>query len=157
MGHTKKGCSYYLVHTCERTCSDCRASPPCVSSVIRLPCVLCNRHFRSQACFDNHENKRRGKNKKNTACELRKCGTCCALITLKSTNVRNGSLSSVMRKNSCHLLFLSTLMKKPISNEHLLYYSMIFRLPRIRNGLISQLCISLISRVYNSSVPNARL
>ena len=50
-----KVCRYDVVHTCEQTCSDCMASPPCVSAGIRIPYDLCNRHFMSQACFDNHK------------------------------------------------------------------------------------------------------
>jgi len=40
-----KGCSYEVVHTCEQTFSDCIVSPPCVTTGIRIPCDLCNRHI----------------------------------------------------------------------------------------------------------------
>ena len=53
---------------------------PCISAGLRIPCNLCNRHFRSQTCFDNHKKKTQGNRK--SACELRKCcGTCDAMIT----------------------------------------------------------------------------
>jgi len=49
-----KDCRYGASHTCEQTCSDCMVSPPCKYAGPRIPCELCNRHFRSQTCFDNH-------------------------------------------------------------------------------------------------------
>jgi hypothetical protein len=50
-----KICSRDIMHTCDQTCSDCMASPPCVQAGVRIPCTDCNRHFRSQACFANHK------------------------------------------------------------------------------------------------------
>jgi hypothetical protein len=49
-----KGCRRDSMHTCDQTCSDCMASPPCVQAGVRIPCADCNRHFRSQSCFVNH-------------------------------------------------------------------------------------------------------
>ena len=45
------GCTYSLAHTYEQTCSDCMVRP-CISAGPRIPCDLCNRHFRSQKFFD---------------------------------------------------------------------------------------------------------
>jgi hypothetical protein len=50
-----KGCSRDAIHTCDQTCSDCMASPPCVQAGVRIPCADCKRHFRSQSCFANHK------------------------------------------------------------------------------------------------------
>jgi hypothetical protein len=50
-----RGCKSDVVHTCDLSCSDRMTSPPCVSAGNRIACDLCNRHFRSQICFDNHK------------------------------------------------------------------------------------------------------
>ena len=90
-----KGCKYGVVHTCEQTRRDSMVSPPCISAGPRVPCNLCNRHFRSQTYFDNDKNKRQGKSEKKSACELRKCfGTCGALI---AQNTRECNKQHVMR------------------------------------------------------------
>ena len=43
-----EGCKYGLVHSCIHTCSDCMLIPPCISAGPRIPCDLCNRHFRTR-------------------------------------------------------------------------------------------------------------
>ena len=76
-----KGCKCGVVHKREQTFSDYMVSSPCISAGLRIPCDLCNRHFRRETCFDNHKRKTQGK-RKNSACELWKCcATCGALIT----------------------------------------------------------------------------
>jgi hypothetical protein len=52
-----KGCLREM-HTCDQTCSDCMVGHPCVQAGVLIPCVYCNRHFRSQTCFVNHKLKR---------------------------------------------------------------------------------------------------
>ena len=90
-----KCCKYGVVHTCEQTCNDCMVSPPCLSAGPTNQFDLCNRHFRSQTCFNNHKNKTQGKSRKKSAYQLRKCcGTCGALITYK--------------KHECNKLFCVT-------------------------------------------------
>jgi len=42
-------------HNCDQSCSECMTSSTCVFEGIRIPCDECNRHFRSQKCFDNHK------------------------------------------------------------------------------------------------------
>ena len=37
-----KGCSRDITLTCDRSCSDCMASPPFVSAGVRIPCADCN-------------------------------------------------------------------------------------------------------------------
>jgi hypothetical protein len=69
-----KGCRRDIMHTCYQICSDCMESPPCVQSGVRIPCVDCNRHFRSQACFANHNFK---KGNKKSVCERKRfCRSC---------------------------------------------------------------------------------
>ena len=69
-----KGCHSDVTHTFEQTCNSCMASPPCVVTGVRIPCAVCDRHFRSQTCFANH-NRRIGNNR--AVCERkRQCGTC---------------------------------------------------------------------------------
>jgi len=70
-----KGCDFGAIHVCDQRCSDCMASPRFVSAGIRIPCDLCNRHFRSRECFENHK-KTQGKIKKS-ACDIRKCCVTC--------------------------------------------------------------------------------
>jgi hypothetical protein len=45
-------------HLCDQTCPCCMVCPPCIETGNRIPCLECNRHFRSQTCFNNHKNKR---------------------------------------------------------------------------------------------------
>ena len=72
-----KGCDVGAAHVCDQRCSDCMMSPPCVSAGIRIPCDLCNRHFRSREYFENHKKKTQGKIKKKSACDIRKCCVTC--------------------------------------------------------------------------------
>jgi hypothetical protein len=43
-----KVCLRDTMHTCDQTCSDRMASPPCVQAGAPITCADCNRHFRSQ-------------------------------------------------------------------------------------------------------------
>jgi hypothetical protein len=80
------GCHRDIMHTCDQTCSDCMASPPCVSAGVRIPRADCNRHFRSQTCFANHKMNR---GNKKCVCErkrfCRSCEEC--IIPDKNINV----------------------------------------------------------------------
>ena len=67
-----KSCASEATYSCEQTCSDCMASPPCAFSAIRIPCAEYNRYFRSQTCFANP--------KQNTSYQ-RCCSTCVALLS----------------------------------------------------------------------------
>jgi hypothetical protein len=69
-----KRCSSDIMNTCDQTCSDCMASPPCVQAEVRYSCTDCNLHFRSQAYFDNHKMKRG--NKKSVCERKRFCPSC---------------------------------------------------------------------------------
>jgi len=50
-----KSCRRDVSHLCDQTWSDCMMSPPCAFEDISIPCEECNRHFRSQKCFDKHK------------------------------------------------------------------------------------------------------
>jgi len=118
-----KGCKYGVLHTCEQTCSDCMLSLPCISAGSRIPCDLCNRHFRSQTCFDNHKRKTQGKSKKKSARELRKsCGTCGALITFRMHECnKRFCVTCNENKEVGHLCFMHPLVNAAASSEHVLY------------------------------------
>jgi len=49
-----KACTSDVTHVCDQTCSDCMTNIPCAFSDVRIPCVKCNRHFRSRTCSANH-------------------------------------------------------------------------------------------------------
>jgi hypothetical protein len=79
-----KSCRTDVTHICDQICSDCHQSPPCIVSDTRVPCKDCNRHFRSQKCFENHKQQK----KKKSICErVRLCDTCHELI-IKDRSVR---------------------------------------------------------------------
>ena len=89
-----KGCVEGTRHTCDQTCSDCLASPPCDASGVRIPCNECNRHFRSQTCFNNHKQQSKA-NQKSVCQSKRCCETCRGLINRR-------------RKHECNMRFCST-------------------------------------------------
>ena len=82
-----KSCRRDVTHVCDPTCSDCMMSPPCAFQNIRIPCEECNRHFRSQKCFDIH--KRNAPKERTVRESKRYCGTCGLLVTRENTNVIN--------------------------------------------------------------------
>jgi hypothetical protein len=96
-------------------------SHPCVSAGIRIPCDLCNRHFRSQEYFDNHKKKTQGKIKKS-ACDLSKC-TCGSLMTQKKKHECNKRSCVTCNENKeiGYLCFMRPLKKEPLSGEHIQY------------------------------------
>jgi hypothetical protein len=62
------------MHKCKETCSDCMSVPPCTFSGVRIPCNLCNKNFRSHACFDRHKTMKLGG---KTLCERNRiCAIC---------------------------------------------------------------------------------
>jgi hypothetical protein len=113
-----KGCEYGVVHTCEQSCSDCMLRPPCISTGIRMPCHLCNRHFKSQTCFDNHKRKTQGKRK--GACELRKCcATCVAMIT-RNTHECHKRFCATCKENkeAGHLSYMRPLVDDLLNDAY---------------------------------------
>jgi len=116
-----KGCKNGVVYTCEQTCGDCMVHPPCKYAGPRITCDICNRHFRSLTCSDNHKKKTRAKRK--SSCELRKCcGTCGAVIT-RNTHECNKRFYTTQKENkeAGHLCFVHPLVKVPASSERVLY------------------------------------
>jgi hypothetical protein len=69
-----KSCRRDIMHTCYQKCSDYMASPPCVQAWVRIPCMDCNRHFRSQSYFVNHK---LNEGSKKSVCERKRfCPSC---------------------------------------------------------------------------------
>ena len=87
-----KGCSNGVRHMCDQTCSDCMTSPPCAYVGVRIPCVDCNRYFRSQSCYDSHKKTTvRSWQDGQDLCEQKKCcGMCGAFITEKKHDCNKG-------------------------------------------------------------------
>jgi hypothetical protein len=74
-----KGCRSDITHKCDQICSDCHQSPPCIAEDTRVPCNDCNRHFRSQKCFENHKTRPQSvkKAEKKSICEkIQLCAIC---------------------------------------------------------------------------------
>ena len=110
-----------MEHTCEQTCSDCMVRPSSKYTGPRIPCNLCNRHFRRQTCFDNHTRKTVVKRK--SACWLRKfCGTCRTMITHNTHESKKWfCVTSYENKEVVHFCFMRLLVNLPASNERVLY------------------------------------
>jgi hypothetical protein len=152
-----KGCEYGVVHTSEQTSSDCMLRPPCKYMEPTIPCDLCNRHIKSQTCYDNQNKKTQGKRK--SAFEFRKCcGRCGALIT-RNTHECNKRFCTTRKKKKedGHLCFVRPLVNVPASSERVLYSFMILRRRKIRNALIGQPSTYQISFAFNNSVLNVRI
>jgi hypothetical protein len=82
-----KGCDSDVTHICDQTCSDCMASPPCISTGVRIPCDGYNRHFRNQTGFDNHKKQLEGKQKSPYVSEKSVVSNVGSLSRKKTTNV----------------------------------------------------------------------
>ena len=78
-----KSCASEATQHCEQTCSDCMASPPCAYSDFRIHWVECNRHFRSQKCFANHN---QSTSNKKSICERKICCGTCGVLTRDVTH-----------------------------------------------------------------------
>ena len=116
-----KGCKYGVLHPWEQTCRDCMLSPPCISAGPRILCDLCNRHCRSQTCYDNDKKKTLGKRRKST-CDLHKCCGTCALFTHKKHECnRRFCVTCNEKKQVAHLCFMRPLGNAPASSERVLY------------------------------------
>ena len=50
-----KGCKRGAQHRCDVSCDACTAIPLCTEDNARIPCEVCNRHFRNATCFENHK------------------------------------------------------------------------------------------------------
>jgi len=120
------GCSHSVRHMCEQTCSDCMTCPPCAYVGVRIPCVECNRHFRSQSFYDNHKKQQIGADRKGkTVCEQKKsCGMCGAFITEKRHDCNKRWCDNCgVNKEIGHLCFMRPLLKKlPVSDTVLFVF-----------------------------------
>jgi len=116
-----KGCSHGVRHICDQTCSVCMTSPPCAFVGVRIPYVDCNRHFRSQSCYDNHKRQELGADRMDkTVCEQKQCcGKCGAFITKKKHNCNKRYCKNCgENKEIGQLCFVRPLLNKlPVSDR----------------------------------------
>jgi len=151
-----KGCRYGASHTCEHTCSDCMVSPPCKYAGPRIPCELCNRHFNSQTCFDNHKRKQA---KRKSACELRKCcDTCGALIAQNTHECKKRFCTTCKEKKEAgHICFMRPLVTVPASSECVLYVFYDFETTQDTKRSDRQTSTYQIAFACNNSVLNVNI
>jgi hypothetical protein len=91
------GCERDVTHICDQTCSDCMASPPCISTGVRIPCDGCNRHFRNQTCFDNNKKQTEGKQKSPYVCERSVVSRVGSLSRENTTYVRDATVKYAVK------------------------------------------------------------
>jgi hypothetical protein len=119
-----KGCSHGVRHMCDQTCSDCMTIPPCAYDGVRIPCVDCNRHFRSQSCYENHKKLQlRADRKGKTICEQKKCcGMFGAFITENRHDCNKRSCDNCgVNKEIGHLCFMRPLLNKLPASDTVLF------------------------------------
>jgi hypothetical protein len=102
-----KGCRLDVTHVCDHTCSDCFTNPPCISSWFRIPCSDCNRHCRSQSCFENHKKRSRA-NTKGVCYRKKCCSRCGDLITKKHECNKRYSATYQQNREVGHQCFMRT-------------------------------------------------
>ena len=126
-----KSCRSDTAHNCDQTCSACMTSLPCAFEGIRIPCDECNRHFRSQNCYDNHKIRA---TKKKPVCERkRRCGTCGELVIRENHECNKRYCQNCNdNKEVGHLCYMRPL-KKVLPACDKVMYSTIFRQTRIRD------------------------
>jgi hypothetical protein len=115
-----KGCKRDASHVCDQTCSDCMMSPACAFEGVRIPCDACNRHFRSQSCFDKHLKREGGR---KTVCERKRCCvTCGALVTRGNHEFYKRFCETCKRnKEVGHLCYMKPLKDKSPPSDGVLY------------------------------------
>lgn len=113
-------CKRDVAHICDQTRSDSLASPPRLFAGIRIPCDECNRHYRSQTCFDNHE-KHLGANKK--LCERQRCcGTCGGLTTRENHECNRRYCQNCNQNREIgHLCYMRPLRNELPVSDRVLY------------------------------------
>ena len=119
-----KGCSIGVRHMCDQNCSECMTSPSCAFVGVRIPCGDCNRHFRSQSCYDNNKKQqlvadRMGK----TVYEQKKCcGKCGDFITEKKHDCNKRWCENCNENNEIgHLCFMRSLRNKLLDSDTVLF------------------------------------
>jgi hypothetical protein len=105
-----KNYNYATMHTCDQTCPCCMECPPCIETGNRIPCVECNRHFRSQTCFNNHKTKRKRAKKNFMREEKVLCYVWRAYCRQKAARMHRALLFSMfaVQKSGAPLLHEST-------------------------------------------------
>jgi hypothetical protein len=115
-----KGCKRGERHSCEATCNSCTASPPCEWDHARIPCDICNRHFRNATCFANH--KRIKISGQKTVCEAkRQCLTCGALISEGHECYKTYCSNCSKLREVGHLCYMAPLVDRVPSSDRVLY------------------------------------
>jgi hypothetical protein len=116
-----KVCKRDVSHVCDQTCSDCMSSPPCAFEGVRIPCYACNRHFRTQSCFDKHR-QREGRNKK-TFCERKRCCSTCGALVTRANYECNKWYCETCNENEKigHLCYMRHLKDKSPPSDGVLY------------------------------------
>jgi hypothetical protein len=116
-----KSCRRDVTHVCDQTCSDCMTSPPCSVSHVRIPCTVCNRHFRSRTRYVNH--KQRISNKK-FVCERKGCHATCRWIVTHEKHECNNRICDKRKQNKeiGHLCYVRPLKYAlPPAGDKVLY------------------------------------
>ena len=151
-----KSCWRDVTHVCYQTCSDCMMSPPCAFEDIRIPCEICNRHFRSQKYFDNHK---RRTPKKRTVCERKSCcGTSGALVTRKNHECNKRFCQNCKKnKEAGHLCFMRPLKNALPAGDRVLYVFYDFETTQTSRYSETATYTFQIFFVYCSIVRSARM
>jgi len=99
-------------------------SPPCAYVGVRIPCVDCNRHFRSQSYYHNYKKQRLGADRKGkTVCEQKNCcGKCGAFITEKKHDYNKRWCDNCgVNKEIGHLCFMRPLLNKLPASDKVIF------------------------------------
>ncbi len=133
------------------------ASPPCVSTAIRIHCADGDRHFGNQTCLVNHM--RRIGRKKADCKRTRQCGTCVELIFSGESHECGKHFCNVCLANIeiGHLCYMQPLKNVFPPNDRLLYIFYDFEKKRRIRGTPKLLrCMFRAWSVYSISARGAR-
>jgi len=81
-----KSCARDVTHACDQTCSDCLACHPCAFADVRIHCLECNRHFRSQTSFANDKQSTK---QNRSVCEAKQCCAMCGWFVTRGNHECN--------------------------------------------------------------------
>lgn len=120
-------------HICTAICKYCRTAPPCKAVATMKECSECNRSFRGENCFFNHQTKKDMNDKSMTVCEaLKICGTCFQFINKYTRDDEAGEhICGEKICNVCtkivpndHLCFIQPYTKNPPKKFVILFYDL---------------------------------